>query len=124
MVRAVRHRLVSWLDRLSWPEADGDDVLLAVNEALDNAADHAYPPSDPGLMQLNVWQVAEADARRAIAVVTDWGRWKPPAADAGYRGRGLIVMRECMESALVQPSQRGTTVILTSRPVPRGASGG
>jgi anti-sigma regulatory factor (Ser/Thr protein kinase) len=117
-VRAARRRFASWLDELAWPAAERDDILLAVNEALDNVADHAYPPGLIGRAHLNSWQVVEHSRRHVVAVVTDWGRWKPPPQEPGYRGRGLLMMDACTDNVVVQPSRRGTTVILISAPVP------
>ena len=38
----VRAELRRWLDARNWPEDDGEDLVLAVCEAVSNAAEHAY----------------------------------------------------------------------------------
>jgi serine/threonine-protein kinase RsbW len=120
-VRVARRMLTDWLGTLCWPDDESIDIVLAVNEALSNVVDHAYPPATPGQAHLYAWEAIDPGQRdrRIIAVVTDSGRWKPAAAtDPGnnYRGRGLPMMAGCMDSVHIEPTPQGTTVIMTSRP--------
>jgi serine/threonine-protein kinase RsbW len=49
--------------------------------------------------------------------VCDRGRWRPPPADPGYRGRGLMAMAAMTDQMTVargHPDQPGTTVTLLS----------
>ena len=122
-VSGVRRRLRRWLDVLGWPEAEADDIVLAVNEAVANVVDHAYPPDQPGSASMHAWlSTATSTARRRVVVtVTDRGRWAayhPSGVPARLRGRGLAMMQACMAEMHVQPSAAGTTVILASRAVP------
>jgi serine/threonine-protein kinase RsbW len=122
-VSGARRRLRRWLDVLGWPEAEADDIVLAVNEAVANVVDHAYPPDRPGSATMHAWLSTAADEarRRVVVTVTDRGRWAayhPSAVPARLRGRGLAMMQACMAEMHVQPSAAGTTVILASRPVP------
>jgi anti-sigma regulatory factor (Ser/Thr protein kinase) len=98
--------LGEWLDTLDWPAPQRDDIVLAVNEALANVVDHAYPPDTPGQAQLYAWEALEPQRqlRRVVAVVTDRGRWKPGMVGPSYRGRGLPMMDACMASVQIEPS--------------------
>jgi anti-sigma regulatory factor (Ser/Thr protein kinase) len=89
--------------------------VVAVNEALANVVDHADPRGSPvGRVQLYAWQAVEHGQRRIVAVITDYGRWKPAAVDADYRSRGLPTMATCMDSLHIEATPRGTTVVMSS----------
>jgi serine/threonine-protein kinase RsbW len=126
-VTEARHALAAWLVTLGWPPPASEDILLAVNEALANVVDHAYPRpaagQPTGQAQLYVFEVTDNDddqARRVVAVVTDYGRWKTRALDQRYRAWGLATMTACMDSVRIDPSPGGTTVIMTSAPARPG----
>jgi serine/threonine-protein kinase RsbW len=114
-----RHLFAAWLDTLAWPAKQRDDIVLAVNEALTNAIEHAYPPGTTGEAQLYAWEAVDPERgrRRVIVVVTDHGRWKPAVVDRGHRGHGMAIMARCMDSVNVEPSPGGTAVVMTSTPV-------
>ncbi|MDT5243799.1 MAG: hypothetical protein QOD36_1175, partial [Mycobacterium sp.] len=42
--------------------------------------------------------------------VSDSGSWKPPPADPGTRGRGLLLMRTLSERVDLDGTAKGTTV--------------
>jgi serine/threonine-protein kinase RsbW len=124
----ARHMVIEWLGALKWPQDAGEDIVLAVYEALANVVDHAYlarasaapdAHSAPGTAQLYTWEAVDPsrESRRVVAVVTDHGRWKPALTGRRYRGRGLPMMAACMDEVHIQPSAGGTTVIMTSLPV-------
>lgn len=115
-VRSARHMLCEWLETLHWPDEQRNDIVLAVNEALSNVVDHAYPPGATGQAELYAWEALDPQEqlRRIIAVVTDHGRWKPAAVRPSYRSRGLPMMDACMASVQIEPSPGGTSVIMTS----------
>ncbi len=132
-VPAARQRVRQWLDTLEWPVEHAEDIELAVNEAIANVVDHAYPPDAPGTATLHVWVSADPRTRnrRIVIVVTDRGRWAAyppdtpmpdtpmpdtPMPDA--RGHGLVVMSGCMAELHIQRSTAGTTVIMISTAVP------
>ncbi len=50
--------------------------------------------------------------------VWDRGRWRRPAAEPGYRGHGLTVMRQCTERLSIHRGLHGTAVAMVSTPVP------
>ncbi|HEU0127012.1 MAG TPA: ATP-binding protein [Pseudonocardiaceae bacterium] len=104
--RQLRVRFQEWLRALGAPTALIDDLSLAVYEALANAVEHAYPTHHPNpVMHLQ----AQLDHGQLRITVADHGCWRTPH-DAGYRGRGLTVMRYLTSEVDVQPTARGTTV--------------
>ncbi|HEU5475355.1 MAG TPA: SpoIIE family protein phosphatase [Actinophytocola sp.] len=104
----VRKRFSSWLYGL---RAGPDDLLaleLSVVEAVTNAIEHAY--SGPaGVVRV----AAGLDRDGTLSVeISDDGRWKPPRANPGFRGRGLVMMREFTDVLRLTTSDGGTTVAL------------
>jgi anti-sigma regulatory factor (Ser/Thr protein kinase) len=88
-----------------------DNLTLAVSEALENAAEHAYAGQDEaGTMTLS----AERDPAQNVLVisVSDTGSWRAPADSVGYRGRGLALIEELAAAHTVRPGPTGTTVTL------------
>ncbi len=73
--RAARTAVRGWLQGHRWPEEDADDVVLAVNEAVANVIDHAYPPGRPGNVHLEgrVVRAPDGRSRSAQITVTDRG---------------------------------------------------
>jgi anti-anti-sigma factor len=47
--------------------------------------------------------------------VRDEGSWRPPDRDPGDRGRGLLIMRQLVDTVVLDEQPRGTTVTLTLR---------
>ena len=89
-----------------------DNLTLAVSEALENAAEHAYADRDePGTMTLSAQRDPSGPGTVVISV-TDTGRWRPPSGGAGYRGRGLALIEELADAHTVRPGPTGTTVTL------------
>lgn len=118
----TRRRLQGWLAALGWPAEEAEDLVLAVSEAVSNSVEHAYPGrTDSGEVELTAFEVRTADgtedASRVTITVADHGTWRPPAADPGFRGRGLPLIRALTESHEVLGTPTGTTVEMTSRPV-------
>jgi serine/threonine-protein kinase RsbW len=110
----VRQQTRAWLDALGGPTDDGEDVVMAVNEAVANVVDHAYRGQPhPGEVRVYGWPANHPGAHRVVITVADGGRWRPVPGDPGHRGRGLRMMHACMESVLIQPAAAGTTVIMT-----------
>ena len=115
----VRRLLRQWLAGLSWPADETDDLLLAVSEAVSNSVDHAYPPGRPGEVEFEArCETDSTGARYAVLVVRDRGAWRPQPEWHENRRRGLQLMRACTGSLEVDPGELGTTIRMTSRPVP------
>lgn len=101
----VRRQLARWAAAAGLPQQAVDDVVLATHEALANVVDHAYTDGSP-----EAWLDVECDVDQVVVVVRDRGRWQPPAADPGWRGRGMLIIRGLADHVDVQRGAGGTTV--------------
>ena len=104
----VRHQLGAWLHGVSVPEPLAADIVLVVNEACSNSAEHAYRGREPGMMRV---EAALEDGHIHVRVA-DSGSWKTPPADPGTRGRGLLLMRTLSERVDLDGTAQGTTVAM------------
>jgi anti-sigma regulatory factor (Ser/Thr protein kinase) len=102
----VRHRLGAWLRNASLPESLAADIVLVVNEACSNSAEHAYRGQQAGAMRV---RAAVKDQHIHIEVA-DSGSWKTPPADPGTRGRGILLMQTLSEQVDLDGTAHGTTV--------------
>jgi serine/threonine-protein kinase RsbW len=117
LVHGARVRFREWIAARGWPDDAAQDMVLAVNEAVTNVVEHAYPPGRPGMCHLHAWvsTAPRTGERRLVATVTDRGNWTErvaPDADRRFRGRGLELMRGLVAQMHVQRSAGGTTIIL------------
>jgi PAS domain S-box-containing protein len=103
---AVRHQLSAWLHATGVPEPLVADIVLVVNEACSNSAEHAYRGQQPGLMRV---EATVSDGHIHVRV-SDAGSWKTPPADPGTRGRGILLMRTLSEQVELDGTAHGTTV--------------
>jgi two-component sensor histidine kinase len=104
------------------PAAAATPLVLVVAELLQNAAEHAFPPGEPGSIEL----MAERDGENLVVRVRDDGRGLPEGFDVdASEGLGLQIVRTLVISELggsLQMSRpadgrRGTEAVLT---LPRG----
>jgi anti-sigma regulatory factor (Ser/Thr protein kinase) len=100
----VRRTLQDWALAAGLPHTTAADLVLAAYEAMANSAEHAYR-NRPGTIDL----LATCDDDEVVVTVRDRGDWRPPPADPGHRGRGLLMIRS-MSQAEVEPGPHGTTV--------------
>ncbi|MGV0644241.1 SpoIIE family protein phosphatase [Mycolicibacterium sp. XJ2546] len=107
----VRHRLAAWLHGNGVPAPLADDIVLVVNEACSNAVEHAYRDRDSGRMRV----AADVEEHEVYISVSDHGSWKPPPADPGTRGRGLLLMRAVSDGVDLDGTPAGTTVEMSFR---------
>jgi anti-anti-sigma factor len=93
-------------------EQDRVGVMVAVGEACANAAEHAYRGAEPGPMAVR----ADVDVDGVLTVIVrDEGSWRPPDRDPGDRGRGLLIMRQLVDTVVLDERAEGTTVTLSLR---------
>jgi anti-sigma regulatory factor (Ser/Thr protein kinase) len=121
---AARRLLREWLAALRWPVEGIDDLVLAANEAVSDAVQHHYPD---GSSRVAIRFDADVAIRmdetsQVVITVVDGGRWQPPPASSGFRGRGMFVMRAVCESVQFHATDTGTHVVLISYPVPARSS--
>ena len=104
----VRSRFTGWLEEFRAGEDDRVALELSVVEAVTNSIEHAFA-GPPGSVRVDA--VLDRDGTVEV-MVSDDGRWKPPQADPGFRGRGLMMMREFSDDFQLDISTAGTTVNL------------
>lgn len=103
---ALRRQFRDWL-ALDLPAHLVGDLVLAVYEAIANAAEHAYVQHRPGSMQLEAHRAAD----HILVAVSDQGRWQTTAGD-GFRGRGIQLMHLLTHHIHTRCDHRGTVVHL------------
>ena len=108
----LRQQLQDWMDTYGVSEPDAVSVQIAVGEAASNVVEHAYPAETEGDLELSV---SISSAGDLSAQVTDHGRWRQPVAENRLRGRGLPLMRACMESMELIKAGDGTAVRMRRR---------
>jgi serine/threonine-protein kinase RsbW len=117
----VRQRVRTWLGRLHWPLDEIDDIVLAVNEAVSNAVEHADAPGFASEVRIAAREFTEPDGgRRVIVGVSDNRRWCPKQTQ---RGLGLLMIHTCMDHVQFDRTLDVTTVVMTSVRVPPRATG-
>jgi serine/threonine-protein kinase RsbW len=112
----ARSEFTQWLrDRFALTADCHSDVVLAVGEALSNAAEHAYIAA-PGNGSVDVEAHFDAVCGVLTVVVEDRGRWRrrdPEAAPRRVRGRGIRLMRALADDTSIHTTTEGTRVSLT-----------
>ncbi|MHC9295583.1 ATP-binding protein [Mycobacterium sp. LTG2003] len=109
----VRHEFSDWLQRnFSLDPVKTSDVLLAVNEALANAAEFAYVGApEPGVMHVRADY--NRDAATLTVTVTDEGAWRiSEKTEDPARGRGIPLMHALTDRAVIDSTSAGTQVSL------------
>jgi two-component sensor histidine kinase len=117
VTRAAGAEAIPALRRLSrrWSEGStldpdtAEDLVLAVDEAVTNVVDHAYPDR-AGAVRLHL---AELDCGEHTVIVEDDGTWRPPPGDPGFRGRGVRLIDGLTDHAVVTHAAGGTTVVMS-----------
>jgi serine/threonine-protein kinase RsbW len=110
----IRVEFRNWLDRhFTLTSERFSDLVLAVSEALANAAEYAYTDiPDHGTMDVSADYDADADI--LAVTVNDRGRWRQHAIATGpTRGRGIPLMRALADDARIHSTSSGTQVTLT-----------
>ncbi len=110
----MRQEFSVWLKRhFALDPTKVSDVVLAVNEALANAAEFAYSTvARPGAMHL----LADYDCGTSVltVTVTDDGAWRIADTEkkTNTRGRGIPLMRALADRATFDSTATGTSVRL------------
>lgn len=111
---SLRYRLGQWLKDSDCGAERAQRLLLAANEAVTNAVEHAYAGTQPGPVLVRGEVLADDTIR---ITVSDRGSWRP-AHRTEYRGRGIFMMQECGDTVRIEKTHHGTEVSITSRPQP------
>ncbi|HEX5256131.1 MAG TPA: ATP-binding protein [Mycobacterium sp.] len=112
----TRAEFAVWLERyFSLDDDRFSDLLLAVNEALANAAEFAYvDAAESGTVDV---RAAYDGGSGTLAVsVDDRGRWrqnKPVQYQQQMRGRGIPLMEALADDVTIDRTPQGTRVTLT-----------
>lgn len=120
----ARAAVRDWLRGHRWPPSAVQDVVLAVSEAVSNSIEHGYGVAVEDVhphsvtVDLRAGLTEDGGFSRVHVEVHDRGAWRPPRESPSDRGRGMIIMRACMDHVLVDPSPDGTVVTMISRPIP------
>jgi anti-sigma regulatory factor (Ser/Thr protein kinase) len=123
---AFRTRLRSWLGGLGAPHQLTAAVLVAAEEAVNNAIEHADTAAGASREQPITLTASRTGGGIEVAV-TDPGPWRSAAAfpERG-RGHGLELMRAMMTTVSVETGTEGTIVTmhapLSAADVPAGDS--
>jgi PAS domain S-box-containing protein len=106
---AIRRTVRGWAYAAALDEDTTDDLQLAINEAVANAVEHAYGAGPAGVVHYSVTRAGDG---AVDVVVRDEGRWRPPPADSGSRGRGLALIRRLATDVEVEhPGPDGGTAV-------------
>lgn len=105
-IAALRHALAEWLAERAVDDDTRRSLVLAVSEAVANAAEHAYGFDGVGVVDVEVGMDTQSTLRASIA---DRGTWRPPPASSD-RGRGTLIMRALMEDVSIESGPDGTMV--------------
>ncbi|MGK2880461.1 MAG: ATP-binding protein [Mycobacterium sp.] len=92
------------------------DLTVAVNEAVANAAEHAYLSSPFGQGTFDVEALYDAAQDSLTVIVQDRGRWQlpdPTVTARSARGRGIQLMHALADYASIDATAAGTRVCLT-----------
>jgi anti-sigma regulatory factor (Ser/Thr protein kinase) len=107
--RTVRVALRGWLAAIGWDLGDAALIVVAVNEAVTNCVEHAFPDGRVG----QIWVCAEQSVDRVEITVSDNGRWCD-SDQVGHAPRGITLMHALVDAASVSDSLDGTFVSLVS----------
>jgi PAS domain S-box-containing protein len=105
----MRAQLRDWLTGAAVDPETAVDIILAVGEAASNAVEHAgHRASHP----VDLAMTARITGVGLRLVVADNGCWRPPAAEPGYRGHGISLMKALVDTVDIKATDHGTTVDL------------
>jgi anti-anti-sigma factor len=107
----LRSGLGEWLAAAGAAPSDAADIQIAVGEAVANVIEHAYA----GLGGPLLVEAHHDPSGRVWITVADSGTWRSPSVEPAARGRGLIMIRACMDTVEIDSSDTGTTLQMDRR---------
>lgn len=105
-VSGLRRLLRTWIGETGLHPDLVEDVVLAVDEAVTNVVEHAYP-RECGEVRLSLVRSGPGEIE---VTVEDDGTWRSPPEDPGFRGRGVQLIHGLADRARITHSAHGTTV--------------
>jgi anti-sigma regulatory factor (Ser/Thr protein kinase) len=105
----LRRRLRRWLERRGFDDSEAGEIVLALNEACNNAIEHGYGGAG-GVLKLK----GRMDGDTVHLEVSDTGQWHV-AESNDERGRGILLMHSLMHNVAIDSTVRGTLVTLERR---------
>jgi anti-sigma regulatory factor (Ser/Thr protein kinase) len=122
----AREQFARWLEsNFDLDPIRSSDLILATNEAMANAAEFAYVHADePGTMDVHASY--DRDAQKLSVIISDHGTWRTPDPEPAtrLRGRGIPLMEALTDHTTIEPSQRGTRVLMVWTGVARRPAAG
>ena len=118
----VRAELREWLDKQAWPAGQAQALVYAVNEAVSNAVEHAYPVVGfaGGVVRVSAELAEAAGERRARIRVADDGWWRPRVEPLGPPEHlGLDLIEAVMDRVWLRRGEvgmPGTEIVMLSPP--------
>ncbi len=113
-VARIRQEFKLWLQQFyDLDPVRRSDLVLAINEAMANAAEFAYLLADhPGT--IDVQAAYDPGEQKMTVFVCDYGTWRPRQIDPAprTRGRGIPLMEALADEATIETSADGTQVRL------------
>lgn len=119
---SIRAGFAQWLRRAGLDEPRLCDIVLALNEALSNVAEFAYPDGRTG--GVDVQAALDRDRCTLTVTVADRGQWREgrwregpcresdPRDPQRRRGRGIPLMRALADALVIDTSAVGTIVVM------------
>lgn len=105
----LRSRVWEWAYEAGLLDEERQDIVMATDEALSNAMEHAFPA---GNGELTLFAARDRLARAVHVIVSDNGTWAAPLSRAAGRGMGLAMMDQLADVFDLHHDERGTTVVL------------
>ena len=102
-VAVIRHVLGAFAEALRLPDDVVEDLRLAVTEACTNVVRHAYPPEQPGSVEISIRPTDEF----VSVVVSDRGRGIGTSSDTTGPGLGLPLIAAIADDVELQPVPGG-----------------
>jgi anti-sigma regulatory factor (Ser/Thr protein kinase) len=102
-VSVIRHVLGAFAESLRLPDDLVEDLRLAVTEACTNVVRHAYPPNEPGPVEIAIEPLEEY----VSVTVSDHGRGIGTSSDTTGPGLGLPLIAAIADDVDLQPVPGG-----------------
>jgi serine phosphatase RsbU (regulator of sigma subunit)/anti-sigma regulatory factor (Ser/Thr protein kinase) len=107
----LRNDVRGWFAARGVARDEGEEMLVAISEAVNNAVEHAYLDRAPGIVTV---ELEYREPHTVVAIVRDEGTWREgPSPDT--RGRGLSLMRALCTDLDVVHGDDGAEIRLERR---------